>query len=136
VRLVFEDQGWAGQVAGVVCDRYASMAEVMRLLHVAGSARNVLAAFFLGEVDKVIGPVSVVVMGTPGEALPAGEVAPYPSVNLPAAGGVVSGAGKLRQDLAFQGRRSWVSQVSVVWLAWRKGCGSVLAACGREGRSF
>src|SRR5260370_27467454 len=51
------------------------MAEVMRLLHVAGSARNVLAVFFLGEVDKVTGPVSLAVLGTPGAPLPAGEVA-------------------------------------------------------------
>jgi hypothetical protein len=56
-------------------DRYASMAEVMRLLHVAGSARNVFAAFFLGEVDEATGPVSLAVLGSPGAPLPAGEVA-------------------------------------------------------------
>jgi hypothetical protein len=70
-----EPSSRAGQVAGLACDRYASMAEVVRLLHVAGGARNVFAAFFLGEVDEVIGTVSVAVMGTPGEPLPAGEVA-------------------------------------------------------------
>ncbi len=56
-------------------DRYASMAEFMRVLHVAGSARNLFAAFFLGDVDKVTGPVSLAVMGSPRAPLPAGEVA-------------------------------------------------------------
>ena len=56
-------------------DRYVSMAEVIRLLDVAGSARNVFAAFFLGEVDKVTGPVSLAVLGSPGAPLAAGEVA-------------------------------------------------------------
>jgi hypothetical protein len=55
-------------------DRYGSMAEVMRLLHVVGSARNVFAAFFLGEVEKVTGPVSLAVLGTPRAPVPAGEV--------------------------------------------------------------
>jgi hypothetical protein len=65
----------AGQVPGLTWDRYASMAEVMRLLHVAGSARNVFAVFFLGEVDKVTGPVSLAVLGSPRVPLSAGEVA-------------------------------------------------------------
>ena len=56
-------------------DRYASMAEVMRLLHVVGSARNLFAAIFLGDVDKVTGPVSLAVMGSPGAPLAAGEIA-------------------------------------------------------------
>jgi hypothetical protein len=56
-------------------DRYASMAEFMRVLHVVGSAWNVFAAFFLGEVEKVTGPVSLAVMGSPRAPLPAGEVA-------------------------------------------------------------
>ena len=51
------------------------MAEVMRLLHVAGSARNVFAVFFLGEVGEVSGPVSLAVLGAPRAPLPAGEVA-------------------------------------------------------------
>jgi hypothetical protein len=56
-------------------DRYASMAEVMRLLHVVGSARNLFAAFFLGDVEQVTGPVSLAVMGSPRAPLPAREVA-------------------------------------------------------------
>jgi hypothetical protein len=57
------------------CDRYGSMAEVMRLLHVAGSARNVFAAFLPGEAEEVTGPVSLAVPGTPRVPVPAGEVA-------------------------------------------------------------
>jgi len=64
-----------GQVPHPAYDRYASMAELMRLLHVVGSARNVFAAFFLGDVDKMTGPVSLAVMGSPGAPLPAREVA-------------------------------------------------------------
>ncbi len=56
-------------------DRFASMAEVMRLLHVVGSARNLFAVFFLGDVEQVAGPVSLAVMGSPGAPLPAGEAA-------------------------------------------------------------
>jgi hypothetical protein len=56
-------------------DRYASMAEVMRLLQVAGSARNLFAAFLLGDVEKVTGLISLAVMGSPRTPLPAGEVA-------------------------------------------------------------
>jgi hypothetical protein len=65
----------AGRVPDLAWDRYVSMAEVMRLLHVAGSARNVFAAFFLGEVEYGTGPVSLAVMGSPGAPLSAGEVA-------------------------------------------------------------
>jgi hypothetical protein len=72
---VIEPSVRAGHVAGLAYDRYASMAEVIRLLHVVGRARNVFAAFLLGEVDKVTGPVSLAVMGAPGAPLPAGEVA-------------------------------------------------------------
>ena len=54
-------------------DRYASLAEVMRLLHVVGDVRNLYAAFFLGDVEKITGPVSVAVMGSPSAPLPAGE---------------------------------------------------------------
>ncbi len=64
-----------GPVPRLAWDRYASMAEVMRLLHVVGSARNLFAVFFLGEVEEVTGPVSLAVMGSPGAPLPAGEVA-------------------------------------------------------------
>jgi hypothetical protein len=71
----FEASLGAGGVPGLACDRYASMAEVMRLLHVAGSARNVFAAFLLGEVGKGTGPVSVAVLGSPGAPVSAGEVA-------------------------------------------------------------
>jgi hypothetical protein len=70
-----EPSAGAGRVPGLVWDRYASMAEVMRLLHVAGSARNVFAAFFLGEVEYGTGPVSLAVMGSPAAPVPAGEVA-------------------------------------------------------------
>jgi hypothetical protein len=62
-------------VPDLACDRYASMAEVMRVLDVAGSARNVFAACILGEVEEVTGPVSLAVLGTPGAPLPTGEVA-------------------------------------------------------------
>ena len=65
----------AGQVPGLVFDRYEAMAEVMRLLHVVGRARDVFAAFFLGEVERGTGPVSLAVMGAPGAPLPGGEVA-------------------------------------------------------------
>jgi hypothetical protein len=70
-----EPSAGAGRVPDLAWDRYASMAEVMRLLHVAGSARNVFAAFFLGEVDEATGPVSLAVLGSPAAPLPAGEVA-------------------------------------------------------------
>ncbi len=75
VECVIEPSVRAGQVPGLAYDRYEAMAEVMRLLHVVGSARNVFAAFFLGEVEHGTGPVSLAVMGTPGAPLPAGEVA-------------------------------------------------------------
>ena len=55
--------------------RYASMAEVMRLLHVAGNVRNLYAAFFLGEVELITGPIGLAVMGSPRAPLSAGEVA-------------------------------------------------------------
>jgi hypothetical protein len=55
--------------------RYASMAEVMRLLHVVGNIRNLYAAFFLGEVELITGPISLAVMGSPRAPLSAGEVA-------------------------------------------------------------
>ena len=55
--------------------RYPSMGEVMRLLHVVGDVRNLYAAFFLGDVEKITGPVKVAVMGSPRAPLPAGEVA-------------------------------------------------------------
>jgi len=63
------------QMRPAVYDRYASMAELMRLLHVLGSARNVFAVFFLGDVEEVTGPVSLAVLGSPGAPMPAGEVA-------------------------------------------------------------
>src|SRR5258708_39908614 len=39
--------------------RYPSHEGVMRLLHVVGGAENLFAAYFLGEVEKITGPVSV-----------------------------------------------------------------------------
>ncbi len=55
--------------------RYASMAEVMRLIHVVGSVQNLYAAFFLGDVEKITGPIGLAVMGSPRAPLSAGEVA-------------------------------------------------------------
>ena len=63
------------QVPHPASRRYASMAEVMRLVHLVGDVRNLYAAFFLGDLEKITGPVSVVVMGSPQAPLPAGEVA-------------------------------------------------------------
>ena len=74
--------------------RYASMAEVMRLVHVVGDVRNLYAAFFLGDVEKITGPISVAVMGSPRAPLPAGEVAALVTrLNaVPAASGGGSGS--------------------------------------------
>ena len=55
--------------------RYASMTEVVRLLQVVGRVENLYAAFFLGEVEKLTGPISLAVMGSPRAPLSAGEVA-------------------------------------------------------------
>src|SRR5260370_618 len=55
--------------------RFPSMAEVMRLVHVVGDVRNLYAAFFLGEVERLTGPVGLAVMGSPRAPLPAGEIA-------------------------------------------------------------
>ena len=56
-------------------DRYPSMAEVMRLIHMVGSVQNLYAAFFLGDVEQITGPLSVAIMGSPRAPLSAGEVA-------------------------------------------------------------
>ena len=55
--------------------RYPSMAEVMRLVHVVGDIRNLYAAFFLGEVEQITGPIGLAVMGSPRAPLAAGEIA-------------------------------------------------------------
>ena len=56
--------------------RYPSMTEVMRLLHLlGGDVRRLYAAFFLGQVEKILGPVSVAVVGSPQAPLPGWEVA-------------------------------------------------------------
>ena len=54
---------------------YASIAEVRRLAQVAGDWRNVPAAFFLGDVEKIAGRITTVVLGSPRAPLPAGELA-------------------------------------------------------------
>jgi hypothetical protein len=55
--------------------RYSTFAETMKLIHVVGSVHNLYAAFFLGDVASITGPISVAVMGSPAAPLPAGEVA-------------------------------------------------------------
>ena len=47
----------------------------MRLVHVVGDVRNLYAAFFLGEVEQITGPIGLAVMGSPSAPLSAGEVA-------------------------------------------------------------
>jgi hypothetical protein len=59
-----------GQMPHIAGRRYPSMAEVRWLLHAAGDARNLYAAFFLGEVEKIAGPVSLALMGSPSAPLP------------------------------------------------------------------
>jgi hypothetical protein len=45
--------------------RYPSYAEVMKLLHVTGSPLSLYAAFFLGDVEKITGPVRPALTGPP-----------------------------------------------------------------------
>jgi hypothetical protein len=79
VREVIEGEYAAGEPLVALPNpadyRYASMAEVMRLIHVVGSVQNLYAAFFLGDVEGITGPIGLAVMGSPRAPLPAGEVA-------------------------------------------------------------
>ncbi len=49
--------------------RCPSLAEVMRLVHLVCDPRNLFAAFFLGDVAKIVGRISLAVMGSPQEAV-------------------------------------------------------------------
>jgi hypothetical protein len=75
--------------------RYASMAEVMRLLSVVGNVRNLYAAFFLGDVEKITGPISLAVTGSPRPPLSAADVAALVTrAQRPARGRAAAAAGQ------------------------------------------
>ena len=63
--------------------RHASYAEVMKLLHVVGSVRNLYAAFFLGDVEKITGPVGLAVLGLPQAPGELAEGVRWPDVPSP-----------------------------------------------------
>jgi hypothetical protein len=62
----------------VVRRRYPSYAKVMKLLQAVGDVRNLYAAFFLGEVEKIAGPIGFALAGSPERPLPADELAAGP----------------------------------------------------------
>jgi len=55
--------------------RYPSMAEAVRLVDLVGDVRNLAAAYFLGDLEKITGPVGEAAAGGPAAPLTAGEVA-------------------------------------------------------------
>jgi hypothetical protein len=55
--------------------RYPSLAQVMRLVHELGDVRNLFAAFFLGDIEKITGPLGGAATGSPRAALSAEDVA-------------------------------------------------------------
>jgi hypothetical protein len=48
--------------------------QVIKLLHVVGDVRNLYAAFFLGQVEKITGPISAALLGSPERPLRADEL--------------------------------------------------------------
>ncbi len=115
--------------------RYASIADVMRLLHVVGDVRNLYAAFFLGDVEKITGPISLAAMGSPRAPVSAGDVAALVArLNaLPAADVDIFYASP-RQWRAYGCVNPWARQAN--WAAWRPSpnCSTFCCSAMREAR--
>ena len=67
VRRIIEGRyrGWLPLHQLWLKKNYPSMAEAVRLIHVVGGVQNLYAAFFFGDVEKIAGPISLAVMGSP-----------------------------------------------------------------------
>ena len=63
------------QVPDLSHRRYRSYNDVMRLLRIVGNVENLYAAFFLGQVEKISGPIAVALLGSPVNPLTTSELA-------------------------------------------------------------